>query len=209
MSIGKQVSEAIDKMKAGDPDGALYALCSAIDATATNEYGKEGKASFKTFVHSNFPLITQVAFGQKVLNLNLEFSHPKMPKSADGTYSIQDIFYHAVRCQLYHTTDLPSNVRFTNEWQIRCDYGAIILPDGFVYGLIIAVVAAPVNHAESEPKNKFSAFEIDGASIPIFKLWGRRPELSWLLEAINEGHGVKKAKQAEIERNPAAHAYVI
>ena len=44
MSIGKQVSEAIDKMQAGDTEGALYALCSAVDATATREYGKRGKA---------------------------------------------------------------------------------------------------------------------------------------------------------------------
>ena len=74
MSIGKQVSEAIDKMQAGDTEGALYALCSAIDATATKEYAKRGKASFKSFVSSNFGLITAVAFGPKILNLNLEYS---------------------------------------------------------------------------------------------------------------------------------------
>ncbi|KPK50843.1 MAG: hypothetical protein AMK72_01250 [Planctomycetes bacterium SM23_25] len=34
MGIGKQVAEAVDKMQAHDPDGALFAICAAVEATA-------------------------------------------------------------------------------------------------------------------------------------------------------------------------------
>lgn len=194
MSIGNQVSEAIDKMQAGDTEGALYALCSAIDATATQEYGKRGKTSYKQFVSSNFPLITSIAVGHKILNLTLEYSHPDLNASADSKHSIQDIFYHAVRCDLYHKTELPTNIRFTNKKQIGCETGGIVLPDTFLYGLIMAVVVAPVNKGESSPKP--SVCNIGDMALPISKLWGRRAELNWLLDAINEGDALNKAKQS-------------
>jgi hypothetical protein len=191
MSIGKQVAEAIDKMQAQDPEGALYALCSAIDATATKEYGKRGKASYKQFVSNNFGLITAVGFGPKVLNLRLEYSHPDLPPSADGTYPVQDIFYVAVRCNLYHETELPTNIKFIDSKRIACDNsGGIILSDSLIYGLIMAVVAAPVNSGESSPNPNL--FNIGDIALPISKLWGRRQELVWLLEAINEGDGMRK-----------------
>jgi hypothetical protein len=37
MSIGKCVSEACEKMQAGEPDRALFALCAAIEETARKE----------------------------------------------------------------------------------------------------------------------------------------------------------------------------
>jgi hypothetical protein len=194
VSIGKQVSEAIDKMQVGDTEGALHALCSAIDATATQEYGKRGKESFKQFIHSNFGLISSVALGPQVLNLNLEYSHPDLPPSADGKHSIQDILYHAVRCELYHTTDLPTNIRFVDKKQIACDKGGIVLPASFLYGLIMAVVAAPSNSSVSSPKP--NVFNIGDLALPISKLWGRRAELNWLLDAINEGNALNMANLA-------------
>lgn len=199
MSIGKQVSEAIDKMQAGDVEGALYALCSAIDLTATREYGKRGKASFKSFVASNFGLVTAVAFGPQVLNLNLEYSHPDLKPSADGTQSVQDIFYIAVRCNLYHETELPTNIKFINKKQIACDNGVIILSDSLVYGLIMAVVIAPVNQAETSPKPNL--FNVGDVSLPISKLWGRRAEFVWLLDAINEGDGLLRTKAMALEHS--------
>ena len=144
MSIGKQVADAIDKMQANDPEGALHALCSAIDATATKEYGKRGKGSFKDFIGSNFGLITGVAFGPKILNIRLGFVHPDL-KSTDGTHPIQDIFYVAVRCNLYHETALPPNITFVKEEVIQTtDKGAIILCEKLICnGLMTAVVVSP------------------------------------------------------------------
>jgi hypothetical protein len=194
MSIGKQVSEAIDKMQTGDTEGALYALCSAVDATATKEYSKRGKTSYKNFVYNNFPLITSIALGNKIINLNLEYSHSEMPASANGTHTIQDIFYHAVRCDLYHKTELPTNIKFLDKKQIGCDgKDGIVLPATFLYGLIMAVVAAPVNKGESSPKP--SLFHLGDCPLPISRLWGRRAELEWLLDAVSEGDAIKKKEK--------------
>lgn len=185
MSIGKRVSDAIDKMEGSDPEGALFAICAALEATAVKEFGQKGRSSYKDFISENLGLITDVALGgRRILNLRLAFDHPEMKKNADGAYPIEEIFYHAVRCGLYHEAGLPSNLQFTSELQIRCNNGALVLPASLVYGLIIAVVVAPVNVSEAAVKP--SMFNMGTFPVPISKLWGRRAELLWLLDAEAE-----------------------
>lgn len=185
MSIGKRVSDSIDKMEASDWEGGLFAICAALDATAAKEFGRSGRSSYRDFISQNLGLITNVAFGRgSILNLRLEYDHPKMKKNADGVYTIEEIFYHAVRCGLYHQAELPNNLQFTNEYQIRCDHGALELPASLVYGLIVAVVVAPVNADESSDKP--SMLNLGQFPIPISMLWGRRAELLWLLDAERE-----------------------
>src|SRR5258708_38169777 len=101
MSIGKRVSDAIDKMEASDPEGALFVICAALEATGVKEFGQKGRSSYKDFISQNLGLITDIALGGRILNLRLEFDHPEMKKNADGVYPIEEIFYHAVRCGLY------------------------------------------------------------------------------------------------------------
>ena len=85
MSVGKRVSDTIDKMGLGDAEGALFQICAAIDVTAKTEFGKSGRRSYKDFIHQNLGLITDIAFGSlKILNLNLRYDHPKLKKNADG-----------------------------------------------------------------------------------------------------------------------------
>lgn len=184
MSIGKRVSEAIDKMEASDPEGALFAICAALEATAVKEFGQRGRSSYKEFISQNMGLISDIALGRRIRGLQLEFDHPEMKKNADGVYPVEEIFYHAVRCGLYHEAGLPSNLQFTNEYRIRCNHGALVLPASLVYGLIVAVVVAPVNAGESALKP--SVLNMGQFPIPISKLWGRRAELLWLLEAEAE-----------------------
>jgi hypothetical protein len=185
VSIGKRVSDAIDKMKASDPESALFAICAALEATAVKEFGQKGRSSYKDFIAQNLGLITDIALGgRRILNLQLEFHHPEMKKNGNGVYPIEEIFYHAVRCGLYHEAGLPSNLQFTNEYQIRCNYGALVLPASLVYGLIVAVVVAPVNAGESTGQPNMLI--MGQVPIPISKLWGRRAELLWLLDAEAE-----------------------
>ena len=110
MGVGKRISDTIDKMQAGDPEGALFQICAAIDVTARNEFGKSGRGSYKDFIHQNLGLITDIAFGgRRFLNLNLEYDHPELKKNPDGCVPVQDIFYHAIRCALYHEASLPDD----------------------------------------------------------------------------------------------------
>ena len=123
MSIGKRISEAIDKMDASDPEGVLFAVCATLDATAASEFGRGG-TSYKRFVSENLDLITGVAFGgRRILKMRLGFDHPEMKKSPDCAYTIEEILYHAVRCGLYHEERLPDNLQFTNEGQILSKMG--------------------------------------------------------------------------------------
>jgi len=170
MSIGKRVSDAIDKMEASDPEGALFAICAALEATAVKEFGQKGRSSYKDFISQNLGLITNIAFGgRRILNLRLGFDHPEMKKNPDGVYPIEEIFYHAVRCGLYHEAGLPSNLQFTSEFQIRCEQGGkLVLPASLVYGLITAVLVAPVNAGESATKP--SMLNIGEFPVPVSKL---------------------------------------
>ena len=185
MSIGNRVAEAIDKMEASEPDGALFAICAAIEATAKTECGDGGRSAYKDFIHSNFGLITDIAFGGcRIGNLNVGYDHPEIKRSSDGLCSIEDVMYHAVRCGLYHEAKLPDNLKFTDERQIRVEENLLVLPASLIYGFIAAVVVSPANAEEVTPKP--STLNLGSFPIPISKLWGRKPELLWLLDAEHE-----------------------
>lgn len=195
MSVGKRVSDTIDKMEIGDPEGALFQICAGIDVTAKTEFGKSGRGSYKEFIHQNLGLITDIAFGgRKILNLNLGYDHPDLKKNADGCVPVQDIFYHVVRCGLYHEASLPDDLKFADEMQIRIKDGVLVLPSALIYGLITAVVVSPANRDEHAPKE--GMLNLGEFPIPINKLWGRRDELLWLLDAINEIKWLKTAATA-------------
>jgi hypothetical protein len=194
MSIGKRVSEAIDKMVASDPEGALFSICASLEATAVKEFGQKGRSSYKDFISQNLGLITDIALGGlRILNIQLAFDHPEMKKNADDIYPIEEIFYHAVRCGLYHQAELPSNLHFTNNCQICTDNGVLFLPASLVYGFIVAVVVAPVNSGEIAAKP--GMLKLGQFPIPISKLWGRRAELLWLLDAEAEATRLRKEEK--------------
>jgi len=184
MSIGKQVTDAINKMQLSDYEGALFAICAAIEATAKKEFAQRGREAYKKFVHENFGLITEVGLGSTILNLYLSFDHPELKKNSAGSYKFEDILYHVVRCGLYHDASLPNDLRFTDEKKIRYDNGALILPAAIIYGLIMAVVVSPANQNESA--DKWCVLNFGDFPIPISRLWGRRHELVWLLDALKE-----------------------
>ncbi len=195
MTVGTRVSDTIDKMEISDPEGALFQICAAIDATAKTEFGKSGGSSYKNFIHQNLGLITDIAFGGcKILNLHLEYDHPKLKKNTDGCVPVQEILYHVVRCGLYHDASLPKDLKFTDERQIRTKDGVLVLPSALIYGLIIAVVVSPVNCGEHVPKK--STLNLGGFPIPINKLWGCRDELLWLLDVVDENKRLQAAATA-------------
>jgi hypothetical protein len=191
MSISKRVAEAIDQMNAGDPESALFQICSVLEATATQFYGKKGRGSYKDFIHDNLDLITRIALGPRILNINLAYDLNKnlppgekpVPSNADGTFPIQAIFYHAVRCSLYHGAKLPADLIFNDKRLIEVQSDKLILPSSLVSGLIYSVVACPINAAERIADTY--GVDIGGWKIPVNSLWGKRAELVALLAAID------------------------
>jgi len=196
MSIGKRVSEAIEKMEASDSEGALFAICAPIEATAVKEFNKKGRSSYKNFIHQNLGLITDIAFGgRQILNMNLAYNHPDLKKNSDGTYSFQDIIYHVVRCGHYHEAKIPDNLKFTQEGLISVNDGNLVLPSSLIYGLIIAVVVSPANSGENTNKNEI--LNLYNFPIPINKLWGKRKEFFWLQDLIREAIKIQQDKIGE------------
>lgn len=185
MSIGKRISETIEKMDSLDFEGALFAICAAIDATAQKELNIRGRDAYKTFIHQNLGLITDIAFGgKKVLNINLKYEHPKIKKTTDGLCSLQDIIYHAVRCGLYHAAKIPDDIKFTPEQKIKVENNNLILPASLICGFVVAVIISPANKNENASKNEI--LNLHNFQIPINKLWGRREEFFWLKDLISE-----------------------
>ena len=183
MSVDHFAIKACRSMRDGDPLGALNDICGSVEATCALVYGKGGRQNYKRFVHENLPFITHFAFGGVGCeNINVPFSHRDVPQRPDGLCSVQEVIYHVVRCGLYHKADLPSNLRFGDEFECRLD-GTLVLPKSLVAGLILAVVVNPV-HAGMTTRSEVSLTIDQLCSLPIDKLWGRASELRHLWDAL-------------------------
>lgn len=203
MSIAKRVASAITRMDDHDPEAALFDISSAVEATAQKEYAKRGKKSYKDFIHDNLAMIVDVSFpARRIHNFNIKFPHGDVPIDENGLCSIQDIFYHAVRCGLYHEAKLPDNLKFTDEGQFRVEERSLVLPSALIYGLIVAVVVSPVNAAERVSDS--SILNLGDFPITINCLWGKRSEMKWLLDVRYETTQVMNELRTEsIARNTA------
>lgn len=183
MSIAKRVAEAVEKMAQDDAEGALIPISIAIDATASKHFKCQGRKCFKEFIHDNLGLITKVGFGPSILNINLKYDHPHLEPNPDGLCSIEDIFYHVVRCGLLHAGELPSTLKFVNEYKFQVEDGLLVLPSSLIYGLIAAVVVCPEKLDQTIPDNY--ALNIRGFEIKLNILWGKKQELENLYSAMD------------------------
>jgi len=184
MSIGKMVSEAIDKMNADDPEGALFSLCAAVEKTAVAEYGQPGRASFKRFIHDNVRLMVRFVFpGHSWGGFMFAYSHPSPKKShpTGGMWTIEDVLYHAIRCSLYHGEDLPPNIIFAKDNTFSGGGGQITIPAKLIHGVIIALIVAPSNRHEKAE----GIFTVTwrNEQLPLDSLWGKRKEMLRMMDA--------------------------
>jgi len=193
MSIGNRIDDAVNKVYAGDNEGALFSVCSAIEATAKKEYGAGGRSNYKKFIHDNLELITGIAFdGKSISTLCLGYSHPELKHSKDGAYPFQDIVYHAIRCGFYHDAKMPEDIEFTSGGVISVMKGRLLLPQSLIYGLVVAIVVSPKNENETASENCMISF--GDFSIPFTKLWGRRQEMLWLISVRKENLRIANAQ---------------
>jgi hypothetical protein len=184
MGLPDRVNDCFAKYESRDFEGAFFAICSPVEATATSEYGRGGRSSFKRFILENLELITVATFGvASIKKLSLNYQHPELKPSDDGLYGIEDIFYHAVRCGLYHASELPRNINFIDESRINTLGEILCLPARLSIGLALAVIAAPVN-AGSAVEAFPAKWMINVRGYPLFAkhAWGKRSEIAWLME---------------------------
>lgn len=162
MSVGKRIVEAVDRLVARDMEGALIPAMIAVDATANKSYPKikDNNKRFKRFVHSSLDIITRLANIGILIDgggeFRMNYTHPRMKPTPDGCHPIQDILYQ-IRCDLLHEAEIPSNTQLTNK--LAFGGSPFLLPESVLYGLIAAVVVAPVNRLVSiPPRYTFNVF---------------------------------------------------
>ncbi len=126
MSVGKRVTDSFEKMKRGDAEGALFAICAAIEETARRESLPKGRRGFKRFIADNIHIISGIGIGHPIAGLSIGYAHPDLPRSSDGNARIEDIVYHLIRCGLYHSAMLPATVCLT-ENKIGSDKDILLL----------------------------------------------------------------------------------
>ena len=93
---------------------------------------------------------------------------------------LEDIVYSVVRCCLTHESKLPSGLSFNEKHQISSGDAQISLPIELVYGLMLAVIAAPSNASHTSGAGLSLNFS-SGESVPLPELWGQSGRIRKLL----------------------------
>jgi len=87
-----------------------------------------------------------------------------------------EMLYDVVRCTVIHEAKLPNNLRFTKQSLIQLgNDGELVLPIDLIYGLIMAVVASPMNTDQKIDGDP--VFSFGGKRIKINELWGDRGKI--------------------------------
>ncbi len=118
-------------------------------------------------------LITYVGFpGLMASTVRVPFTHPDVKPDAAGTVGIEDILYHVIRCSLVHSDEKASRVMWNKAIALGLDQkGNLVLNQGLVWGLLSAIVFAPVNKAESIADSYW--LQVGQFTMFISELWGR------------------------------------
>jgi hypothetical protein len=180
MSVGSQVADAIRKLSEGQLEDAVVAVSVALSATARREQPNEGdKLACHKFLEKNLPIISKIGWVAFGVSQPINFRYRRLDKIKPGlgVRTMPEMLYDVVRCTAVHEAGFPRNLRFTKEPVIQTgDDGELVLPIDVIYGLLIAVVASPMNgheRAEGDPR-----FSFGGKSVQVNDLWGKRDKIA-------------------------------
>jgi hypothetical protein len=177
-AIARSVKASLQRLGLGNYEGALKDICGAIEGTLKKGIGGGGK-QYKAWVAANLDLILAVGFpGLRTAKLSIAYEHPALPVSVPPKPpSLEEIIYHVVRCELYHTGGLPENIEFSDG-----TIGAsgppdrrLILPRDFVLGLVLAVVTSNANATDSIKGQPLVI--CNGIPIGVNSFWGKKQAL--------------------------------
>lgn len=192
MTIAHRVTQASERVLQHDYEGALFQICSAIEATASSEYGQSGRGAYMRLIRENLELITRVAFRHHFANMSFGMdlnrfrpSDDQLKPNSDGSFSIEQILYHVVRCDLYHNAGLPEHIEFCPGTIMSCEVDKIRIPGSIVNGLVVAVVASPANVGQVISDDLMFDFLV-GVKICLNKFWGKRDALRAMLTIVDQ-----------------------
>jgi hypothetical protein len=175
VSVGRRVQEAIDHMGKGELLLALTAACIALDVTAQRYAGSSGssRADYKQFVKDHMWLITAMGFpGLMSSTVRVPFAHPQVKPDAAGNVGLEDIIYHVIRCAVMHEDEKTTKVIWNDAVALGLDaQDNLVLSKKLVWGLIGAIVFAPVNKNEAVPDDYW--ISVGDFKMFISEAWGR------------------------------------
>lgn len=183
MSIGSQVSECMEKLTQGRFEDAIIPISVAMSATARLEHPTAGDGdACRKFLDANLPIICKIGWVAFGLSQPIDFRYRRLDRHLKKTdvavrvRKMPEMLYDVVRCTAVHEAKLPDNLRFTEAplMQTGMD-GELVLPADLIYGLLVAVVASPVNAKEAATGNPM--FWFNEKTIPLNALWGKRTDV--------------------------------
>jgi len=168
MAVGERVQEALIKLKEHNVDNALIQLSIAVDATAKKMYPQLKNAQrIKRF------LTVKRAFIWWCLFNGIPDSNSQLCLSfADKGYvSIEDIMYKYIRCSLLHEGEMHENIIFdyVEYFKVNAD-SSLILPVGYLYAILWAVISSDENKGEKMNCDFFSCFGKEKVNLNDY--WG-------------------------------------
>ena len=176
MSVGSQVTDAMKKLSEDRFEDAVVAASVVLSATAQLEYPTDrGKAACRKFLEHNLPIISKISWGWAGVSQPINFRYRRLDSKTAGisVRTMPEMLYDVVRCTAVHEAKLPDNLRFTKQPMIQTGLdGELILPIDVILGLLIAIVASPMNageRVEGDPE-----FSFGGKTVRVNELWGNR-----------------------------------
>ena len=176
-----------------DSRGALLHLFPAIDATAQKVYPHlkgSGKCTQRMidFVDENTFIITKFTFWSSGIDAKKtywQFNHPKLKHPKRIGYATLGEVVFFVRNSLTHESEIDPAIIWTDEQRMQVNHGKdLTVPKMLVCGLLMAVVASPVNKRERF-RRKYSwnfgqtQIDLDDA------LWGDKSLALAIMEKVN------------------------
>jgi hypothetical protein len=175
ISVGEKIREAIDWMGRGNMAQALGAVSIAVDMTSRRHAGSErsGHAIRRRFVHDYLWLIARLGFPAWPPAAARNPVTPGEAKSGGAAAAdVEEIVDHVIRCGLSRSDGRASKIAWRRAIAVgRDEEGNLVLNEGLFWGLVSAVVFAPVNRLESIPDEYW--LQVGPFRMFISELWGR------------------------------------
>lgn len=143
-AVTKRLDAAIEAMFAGNYENVLAQVSLAMEPVAKREFHLGGKKSLKEWVRVSVPVLGEVMTATQIAGIRMAYRHPEIkPASLDGTESIEDITYHAIRCGFAHEAGLPDTIEITKDQIGSTEGGKILLPEPLILGYLTALIVSP------------------------------------------------------------------
>lgn len=158
--VSRRMQQCVERLQAGDCEGALVNLFPAIDKTAKKRRPKDGVGKrIKAFLRDEEVLITAVGTGNVFKGC-----------AFDGM-SFHDAVYNFGRTPIAHEGELDPRLTFNNNGGLQIGRDKWNLPASFIVGMSLAVIIAPENKAEQTADSL--GIVIFGKQFVLNEIWGK------------------------------------